>query len=360
MKILFLTNIPSPYRVDFFNELGKMCELTVLFERKGAQNRDGSWYGEKFESFNAVFLKGVAVGEESSFCPEVLGWLKKDFDVIVIGGYSTPTGMLATEYLRFTKKPFWLNCDGGIVKDDTALKFRIKKHFISAADGWLSPSEATDGYLLHYGAKREKIRRYAFTSVSRAGIAPPCENKAQLKKALGITEDIAVISAGQFIPRKGHDVLIEAFSHVDKKAGLYIIGGEPTEEYLQLKEKHGLGNVHFVGFCNKEKLKKYYAAGDVFALATREDIWGLVINEAMAAGLPVISTENCVAACELIENGINGIVVPVEDAEKTAAAINLLVANPSKCRQMGLANVEKSREMTVEKMAQRHIEIFME
>ena len=47
MKILFLTNIPSPYRVDFFNELGKLCDLTVLFEKQIAQDREKQWFEEK-------------------------------------------------------------------------------------------------------------------------------------------------------------------------------------------------------------------------------------------------------------------------------------------------------------------------
>lgn len=55
MKLLYITNIPSPYRVDFFNELSKYCDLTVLFERKKADDRDDNWYGNRFK-FKAVFL----------------------------------------------------------------------------------------------------------------------------------------------------------------------------------------------------------------------------------------------------------------------------------------------------------------
>ena len=57
MKILWLTNIPSPYRVDFFNELGKLCELTVLFEKKAASDRDDSWKNFEAKNFTPVFLK---------------------------------------------------------------------------------------------------------------------------------------------------------------------------------------------------------------------------------------------------------------------------------------------------------------
>lgn len=59
MKVVFLTNLPSPYRVDFFNELGKSVDLTVCFEDRGENNkeRDRRWYGTDYDNFHAVFLK---------------------------------------------------------------------------------------------------------------------------------------------------------------------------------------------------------------------------------------------------------------------------------------------------------------
>ena len=56
VKILFLTNVPAPYRVDFFNELGKMCQLTVLFEKDSSDERDRSWKKYRFENFEGIVL----------------------------------------------------------------------------------------------------------------------------------------------------------------------------------------------------------------------------------------------------------------------------------------------------------------
>ena len=94
-----------------------------------------------------------------------------------------------------------------------------------------------------------------------------------------------------------------------------------------MKKEYGLSNVYFEGFKNKDELKDYYRAADLFCLQTRGDVWGLVINEAMAEGLPVITTDKCVAGLELVENGINGYVVPVEDEEKLSKKITEIMQN---------------------------------
>ena len=68
MKVLFITNVPSPYRVDFFNELGKFCDLTVTFEKRTSDERDKSWLQYKFENFKGIFLKGISLNTDTAFC----------------------------------------------------------------------------------------------------------------------------------------------------------------------------------------------------------------------------------------------------------------------------------------------------
>ena len=94
MKVLFLTNVPSPYRVDFFNALGELCELTVLFETKTAKSRNEAWIADYIENFKAIYLKGIKIGEAEAFSLEVFKYLsKRKYDIIVIGMYSSPSGL---------------------------------------------------------------------------------------------------------------------------------------------------------------------------------------------------------------------------------------------------------------------------
>ena len=222
---------------------------------------------------------------------------------------------------------------------------------------------ASDEFLKNYGASEEKIFRYPFSSMQNSDILPEplsAEEKQTLRKKLGITKEKAVLAVGQFIKRKGFDILIKAAERLSDNTGVYFVGGNPIEEYIALKEKLKLDNVHFVGFKSKEELKEYYKAADVFVLPTREDVWGLVINESMACGLPVITTDRCIAGLELVKNGNNGYIVPVDDVSELAEKINQTLADDDECKKMGQNSISVIKDYTIENMALRHFEILKE
>lgn len=360
-RVLFLTNYPSPYRVRFFDELGKRMDVTVLFADRieDKKHRNSGWYVPSQGSFQSVQLKKTLAVKSNSLCLEVTGWLKKDFDAIVVCGYSNPTAIYAMAWMRSHKIPFWMEVDGGLIRQDSLWKHRLKSGLVCCADKWLSSGKYTTRYLAHYGAKEENIAQYPFSSLEEGDILPTipaAEEKAALREELGISEPHCLLAIGQFIHRKGFDVLLKAAASLPKSAGIYIVGGEPTEEYLQLRQELGLTNVHFLGFQSKETLVKFYKAADVFVLPTREDIWGLVINEAMAYGLPVITTDRCVAGLELVEDGVNGYIVPVGNVEALAEKMNRILE--AGLPAMGAASLEKIRPYTIENMAKVHAEIF--
>lgn len=360
-RVLFLTNFPSPYRVHFFDELGKTLDVTVLYSDRveDITHRNAQWFEEGQGGFHPVQLKQSAGIRDEYLCLEVISWLKKKYDAIVIGGYSSPTAILAMAYLRLHRIPFYMEVDGGLVRQESKLKYLVKKTLVCMANRWLSTGINTTKYLVHYGAKEERVQHYPFSSLYEKDIlAEPVsrEEKQRLRRELGIEEKHMVLAIGQFIHRKGFDILLEAARDLDPDTGIYIVGGEATEEYLKLREQLNLQNVHFWGFQKKDRLALMYQAADLFVLPTREDIWGLVINEALAYGLPTITTNRCVAGLELIEDGVNGYVVPVEDANALAEKIQAVLA--SDLSGMGAASLEKVRPYTLENMAKVHAEIF--
>lgn len=397
MKVLFLVNIPSPYRVDFFNELGKKCNLSVAFEGRYATDRDEKWKGKESTNFTPIFLRGIRIRTDAFLCLDVFSIIKKEWDAIVIGGYSTPTTMLAIEYLRLHKIPFYLEVDGGFVKKESNFKFQMKKHFVSAASAWLSTGKKTNEYLEHYGARKEKIYIYPFSSLLyedffRAhtlinekttkleidSFREKCdrivENKDEIccinqwkknrsainsfaKSKLNIQEKTVVLAVGQFIYRKGFDILLKAVELFDLPIGVFLVGGKAPLEYEEIIKQRNLKNVHIVEFKKKEELALYYQAADVFVLPTREDIWGLVINEAMAYGVPVITTEKCIAGLELIKQYENGCIVPRDNVSELKKAIKDVIRLDSNL-DLSFNSFYSIYDYTIENMADSHIEIF--
>lgn len=362
LKVLFLTNIPSPYRVDFFNELGKFCDLTVLFEKNSSSERDSSWKDQSIIFFKGIILKGLPFSTDKAICPGIIKYLKKGkFDFIIVANSLTPTGMLAIQYMRWNNISFIIEGDGGFPGSGQGFKEMLKRHFIKGAKAYFSTSDMHDAYYLAYGASKERIYRYPFTSLRSHDLLDKPLNtveKFSIKRELGIDEEKVVLSVGRFIHGKGYDVLLKACNRLDNNVGIYLIGGQPTSEYLKMKEEHHLINVHFLDFLLKDQLKKYYLCADLFVLPTREDIWGLVINEAMAFGLPVITTDKCIAGLELIENEVNGYIIPTEDEKALLEKIKIILRDNSLHEKMSKNNLMKISQYTIEKMVKRHLDII--
>ncbi len=362
LKVLFTVNIPSPYRVAFFNELGKHCDLTVLFEKKCASDRDELWKQYKFEHFRGIFLKGISIGSATSVCFEVTKHLKRNhYDVIVCANFTSPTGILAVRYLKKKGIPYYLESDGGFAKREGGWKGKLKTYVMTGAKGYFSTGSEHDNYYLAYGATEDKLIRYPFTSLYQKDLLTlpiTGAEKQAYKEQLGMREKTVVLAVGQFIPRKGFDVLLRAVEQLDKSVGVYFVGGIPTEEYVKIKEDAGLCNVHFEGFKDKDQLKKYYLAADLFVLPTREDIWGLVVNEAMACGLPVVTTTKCVAGLQLVRDGVNGYLVEADDVTGLAQKLCLLTGDEDLREELGENALKAIQHYTIEGMAEKHLKVF--
>lgn len=355
MKILFIANIPSPYNVEYLNELGKLAEVTAVFEMGSATDRDNSWKTLNVKNFSCIILNGIKFSAETALSLQVKKHIKKfRKEKIIIGNPTTPTGIIAILYCKKHKIPYILQSEGGFQGSGKGVKEKFKKYLMKDAILYLSGMKIENEYFLRYGATPRKIAHFPFTSFYASDIRQDIvsvEEKANYRKELGIYEEIVFISVGQFIYRKAFDILLKAYKGMPNNAGLYIIGGTPTEEYLKIVSNLNLKNVHFLNFMDKKTLKKYYCASDIFVLPTREDTWGLVVNEAMACGLPVITTDRCIAGISLINDGENGYIVPVNNVSALQEKMELLANNNELKMSMSKNNIEKISSYSYEEMA---------
>ena len=363
-KVLFITNIPNPYRISFFNKLADYFDLTVLFEAKGAEDQGikFNWNEEMISKFQAVFLSEGSI-KERRFDFRIIEKLNLPYDEIIVTNYAYMTEMLAILYLKFKRISYSMEIDGGIIKKESVFRRSLKHFLISGAKRYFSSSLENDEFLMYYGAKSERIIRYPFTSVEADNVYShviPLSKKNELKKKMQINENKIILGVGQFIHRKGWDVLLKSCIRLrDETVGVYIIGGEVTEEYLTLIENNKLTNIHFLDFMSSDLLKNYYTIADVFVLPTREDIWGLVVNEALSYGLPVITTTACIAGLEMIKEGENGFLVNVEDEKDLAEKIEFVLADEFRRIKMAQNSLVTARKYTIEEMVKVHVKELM-
>lgn len=355
MRVMYLTNIPSPYRVAFWEVLGTKCDLTVVFEAVNEKNR--YWDIEVGKNFKSVFLNGMSFATQFHINPSIKSHIKKyKYDLIIISGYNSPTDMMAINYLVRHDIPFIFSADGGFAKrGENQLVREFKHHFMANAALNMSSGTMCDDYFKSYGVKEENIRRFNFSSVTKADLETPISLPARintLKKKYGLKERV-VISAGQFIPRKGFDILLDIWGHVRlKDTTLLIVGGGPDRKlYEKIIRDNGLKDVVLLDFLPKAKLFELYRISDLFVFPTRYDIWGLTLGEAMACGLPVLSSPNAAAAHDLVYEGENGYTESLERHVAWARRIEELVDDPEKNRKFGAMSCSIISDYTIEQMA---------
>ena len=355
MRFLYYTNIPSPYRVNFLNQLSNYMEVDVLFDGYDEDGRNNKWYKDNNYSFNAIEIKSFKTINQT---------LKKHYGIILIGTYATIYGGYFIEILHLKKIPFLFSADGGFVdKNDNFITKFLKTFFISKASYYLSSGKETNKYLTAYGADINKIFLYPFSSLNKEDILKQAiryEDKLDKRKQKGYNYKRVFISIGNYIERKGYDLFFKAIkdnNFID--TCFLIIGGGPLlNQYKNTIEDYHLKNIYLIDFLDKKEIFEYLQMSDVFFFPSREDVWGLVINEAMACGLPIISSDNVIASKELLDNKY---LYNPNDLNKQYALINEFVYKTNKeLEDIGQVNLNKIRDYTIENMVSRHLEIFNE
>lgn len=363
-RILFVTNKPSFYRVKFFNELGKYVNLDVIFEIKEQKNdklRDKKWFDNNFENFNAIFLDKMLRFNENYYIN--LDLLKKvklnQYDKIIIGQYSTLNSMILIMKMNKSRKKFILSTDGGFPKNENKLFYKIRSYFIKSADKYLSNSEKADEFLRFYGAKKEKIYRYHFTSYTKEELNENSEMYLQQKMRNDDNKTILCVS--NFEKRKNIESLIDAWANVNKNENniLKIIGTGPLKnKYLEQINKLGIKSIEILDFVPQEQLKKIYLEANCLVLNSIKDVWGLSISEAMSYGVPVISTKMCLAGTELITNGKNGYLIDVDQKQLEKALEKVLNLTKEQEKQIEINNIKKINEYSIEQMVKDHLRVI--
>jgi glycosyltransferase involved in cell wall biosynthesis len=359
MKILWIFSHPAPYKVDFFNELGKSTDLTVLFERHSESDRPAAFYCSKAHNFKCKFAKSIKIGTANNYSWDPLREIKKySYDIIVVNGWSTLSEMKVLRYLHLHKIPYIFAVNGGILKTkESRYLLNLKRKYISNAALYLCPDARSAQYLAYYGAEVSRIRYYSYATIFAADIPeePATKNeKDSLKKGFGLPLQDIYVSVGAFIPRKNELELLQIWTKVDSQKVLVLVGsGDEENTYRSFLQDHHLNNVIIRSFIPHEEILKFFRLAEASIFLTKEDIYGHVVNESLSQGTPVLASDNANSSHKLILNGINGYLLTLTDEKGIIAAINTGISDTMRCEALLTA-----RKNTIEEMTKEHLEIF--
>ena len=364
VKLIILHNIIAPYRLPIFEELSKKYDLNVYFCK--AKTNDRLWstslenYTFKYKIlpslnvgplvFNFSLLKELFKNKSDCFIvaesPEnaisiltLFAIAKMNKSKIILWNERISDEIFTFIHLN-TSSNFFKNKLYNFIKAGYKI---YRKYLYLKSDLLLPLSSAAESYLKKEGVLKEKIIK-SFQIIPESILAKP----TTISKLPEFKNKKIILSLGYLIKGKGVDNLIKAFNQLNSSnAVLLIAGAGDQEENLKNLAKNNV-DIKFIGYIEDKEKAKYFSMADFFVFPTHNDAWGLVINEALYYGLPVISTDKA-GAIELIENGKNGFIIPDNDVDALAKSMKKLLNDPKLLAKMkeNVLRTPKSRIVDV-------------
>ncbi len=344
---------PTPFRTVMLDRVDRRPELdlTVLYAGSTVQRR--TWTIEP--QHRAVFLEGHrvpglyrALRHEYPVSLGVFAALAASTpEVVVVSGWSTFASQAAVAWCRARDVPYVLLVESN-ERDARpgwrrAVKGALVPPILGGAAEVLVVGTLARESMLARGVDPERISLFADTIDAGEFAAEADRLRArrdELRAEAGLgPEDVAVLSIARLAPEKGLDTLVRAVAEADDPRLVLVLAGSGAERDLLAGLAEGLGvRLVFLPDLPWERIAERFAIGDVFALLSRHEPWGVVVNEAAASGLPLVVSDRVGAAFDLVEDGINGTIVPAGDPAAAGSAIRALAADPDRRRAAGEAS----------------------
>lgn len=341
-KVLYITNIPVPYRVKFFNALAAHCDLTVLFERRRGDNRDEAWARSENIRFRAKFGRGLPLGAENGFSFKILKEAFSSYDAVIFGCCNSPVQLMAMTLLHLARRPYLLNMDGEIFLG-SSWKGRLKRFFLSGAEGYLAAG-VRSGESLRPISGGKPVTPYYFSGLTEA------EVRANAAVKLPRGDTIAVV--GRYYPYKGMDVALEAAEMAPDLRFCFVGMGNRVARF---RREHKIpDNVIVIPFLQAEDLQRLYASCRMLVLPSRQECWGLVIGEAASFGTPIVSTWGSGAAAEYLGDQYPKYLAKPGDARSLLDCIRCLTREEDLARYQSFLK-QTASQYTIEESVRAHM-----
>lgn len=336
VKLTFWMNMPSFYQEDLFRALvdSGRVDLEVVYARDLDDNRRRLGWERDLGGYTSRVLTGRRLFEAWR-----IARAQHDRIHVVNGIWAVPAFTVALlalttaggDYLIYSEAP---DPTVRLTISRQWLRATLGRYLASRTRGLLAISHFAADFYQSLGVPPSRVFPFGYF---RKNVTPddgtifPRESSNHFE----------LLFVGQVIPRKGVDLLIEAvvpllLSMTDLR--ITLVGDGPSRPALE-DQVRSLGieeRIRFEGVLGSDRIGERIARADALVLPSRWDGWGLVVNEALAAGVPVIVSDHC-GASDLVEPGVNGYVFPTEDAAALRSCIEKLRESPDRLAAMKAA-----------------------
>jgi len=354
VRLLIVVSHPIQYFVPLFRELARREDVSLLISYRSKAGlekyfdegfqREIEWDIPLLEGYRYQFLKGDGGHSWFDFTALREIW-RFDPQVVLVHGYDSPLNLAVMGMARLSRRRVLMRGDTRPMPyhAGSTLKRGLKRLIFRLVDGCVSVGSENRKYYESLGVRRDAIYFAPFSVDNAAfdlGIGRAAARVEQ-RTAWGIAPDAKVVLfASKLVGRKRAADLVAAMDIVrrtDDDAVLVIAGTGPEEEALRAIAATVPVRTIFAGFRNQSEMPALLAASDIFVLPSEEEPWGLIVNEAMAAGLPVVVSDDVGAAPDLVEGKGTGFVYPAGDVGQLAMVLERLLQSPDMREHMGRA-----------------------
>ena len=369
VRVAFLNTHPIQYFAPLYAYLNSTDDLAVsalylsdYSVRGGHDHGFGQtvkWDIDLLTGYDAQFVgrarsRAEPIGFFSIVAPELFTVLRKGhFDVLVVHGHVPAAYVIGAAAAKIAGTRVFMRTETHLGLSRSRIKLALRRPVLRtlyrACDGVLAIGSANADFYRAMGVPEERIflAPYAvdnerFTRQSRLSSS----ERAVVRAQLGVRDEHPIVLyAAKFQKRKHPDDVLRAAAALNREDVAFHVAmvgsGEMEASLRTLALDLRLANVSFHGFVNQSLLPKIYGACDVFVLPAEDEPWGLAINEAMCAGLPIVASASIGCVPDLVQSERNGFTFQTGNVDELAVALRRLTQHANVRQRMG----EESRRI---------------
>jgi len=362
-RVAIITEIIAPYRIPVFNALARREDVdphVMFLSETDPALREWEIRKEEIQfSYQVLPSFRRRVGDFNLLVNYGISKAlrKAAPDVLLCGGYSYVASWQAAGWARrrFVPVLLWVESTERDQRRGYAGVEHLKRRFIQLSDGFVVPGRSSAAYVRSFGVADELIF-HAPNAVDNDFFSARAMRESARTPQDGLPRKF-FLYVGRLIKEKGLFDLLEAYGRLPGELrdefGLVIAGGGGCRPELELlASRIADGRVVFTGFLQKEQLAALYGKAYAMVFPTHSDTWGLVVNEALASGLPVVVADVAGCSADLVEDGWNGRLVPSQSVEQLIQAMASLARDERLRNKMSVNAREKIRHYSPEACAE--------